>query len=244
MARLLLFLAVLPNLCSCAVFLEDFENGVDLIGAGWSIQNLSQPTSNAVWFVGSTQPVPQNNGIACVQVFGDGPVNSDISSWLITPQLLIDNGFILRFVTRSRALAQDRIEVRLNTLGTTNAGSRSTSVGDFTALLTSINPQLDGSYLNALMEISIPITGLSGPTLSRFGFRYYVPDSDINGDFVLIDTVSVIDTSAPEPIAGSCVGVGLLWIALASRRQRPCSSCGRWPVLSRAPIRDRSNASS
>jgi hypothetical protein len=120
--------------------------------------------------------------------------NGDISAWLITPPMTIKNGDVLTFYTRAMDDTQfpiytiDRMQVRGNfTDGTANVGTSSTSVGSFTTLLLDINPgmvenDLGGYPYTEWEEFSITFSGITGTVKNaRLAFRYFMPDSGIEG---------------------------------------------------------------
>ena len=195
------------------VFSEDFDNFANLTAQGWSFQNNSISAANP-WFADThNPPVP---GLSDPFVSADfsstgvtDPTGGNISNWMLTPQLSFSNGFLLQFYTSSVGDPPDRLEVRLSTNGASgDVGNTDTSVGDFTTLLLSINPSLvsvfsPGGYPTTWTQYSITLSGLSGPTNGRFGFRYYVTDGGINGtnsNSIGVDLVQLSDT-VPEPSA-------------------------------------------
>ena len=59
------------------------------------------------------------------------------------------------------------------------------------------------------------------PTAGRFGFRYFLPDTLANGDYIGIDTVSVenvVVAAVPEP--GSLLGLAVGGLILVSKLRR------------------------
>src|SRR5690606_24557748 len=136
-------------------FTENFDDITTLAGSGWFQKNNSAPAgTNPFWFQGnppsSGGPFIAYNGannayIACNFNSTAGGTGT-ISNWLVTPNRTFKNGDVLTFYTRKYDVGQDypdRLEVRLSTNGaSTNVGESATAVGDFTTLLTSINPTL------------------------------------------------------------------------------------------------------
>lgn len=120
--------------------------------------------------------------------------NGDISAWLITPPMTIKNGDVLTFYTRAMDDTQfpiytrDRMQVRGNfTDGTANVGTTASSVGSFTTVLLDINPNivendLGGYPYTEWEEFSITFSGITGTVKNaRLAFRYFMPDSGIEG---------------------------------------------------------------
>jgi len=190
------------------VFTEDFNDFSDLTAAGWTFQNNSVSPGNP-WFADTHGPIP---GLSDPSVSADfsstdvnAPTGGNISNWMLTPQLSFDNGYVLNFYTSSVGDPPDRLEIRLSTNGGSgNVGNTDVSVGDFTVLLLSINSTLaPGGYPVTWTQYSITLSGLSGPTSGRFGFRYFVTDGGIGGansNSIGVDLVQ-LSNAVPEPPA-------------------------------------------
>jgi|GEM_PF-886659 len=175
---------------------EDFADITTLPAAGWAQQNLSNPVGSTTWFQGNSTVFSSQAGAATAYIganFNSTTGANTISNWLFTPTRTLNNGDVYTFWTRNASTTfPDRLEVRLSTNGSsTNAGSSATSVGDFTNLLLTIDPNLDGSYPTVWTQYTITISGLAGPTSGRLAFRYFVTDggpSGNNSNFIGIDT--------------------------------------------------------
>ena len=148
----------------------------------------------------------------------------EISNWLITPTLSFNNGDTLSFWSRTStgSIYPDRLEVRFSNVGGTDVGSDDTSVGSFTTLLLSINPNLEvGGYPDEWAQQSVTISGLSGATNGAIAFRYTVnaggPAGD-NSNYIGIDSVS-ITAAVPEPTTWALMALGLGAIGLRRRKQ-------------------------
>ena len=88
--------------------------------------------------------------------------------------------------------------MRLSTNGASaNVGGTAASVGDFTTLLLTVNPALNGGYPDSWTLFTATISGLGGPVSGRFAFRYNVADTSVNADYIGIDTLSV---NAPQSL--------------------------------------------
>src|SRR5262249_7199215 len=111
----------------------------------------------------------------------------------------------------------DRLELRLSTNGaSTNVGATDASVGDFSTLLLTINPALAlNGYPSAWTQFNVAISGLSGSTAGRFAFRSSVPGTDVNGDYIGIDTLTV---ATPEPSTLLLMSAGIVGARLRRRR--------------------------
>lgn len=202
-----------------------FDSVAALPGAGWTIINNSTPGGSTSWFQGDTGIFSSQSGAANSYVAANfnaaPPLGGDISLWLLLPPLTLLPGDSIVFFTRTEAASPfaDRMEVRLSTNGgSSDVGATTTSVGDFTTLLATINPtQTIGLYPETWTAFTLPIPVLT-PTLSRIGFRYFVTDTTANGNYIGIDTVSI--TSIPEPASFFTLGFAGIALGLVGARQR------------------------
>jgi hypothetical protein len=217
---------------------EDFEGTVsDLTTAGWAITNNSDPVGTLDWFKPADSAVFAAHLGTDTSYVGSNFEAVDtlgtISNWLLTPSLSLQNGDMISFYTRATAaeIAPDVLEVRLSTAGnSTNVGATATSVGDFTTLLTTVNPNvtvgLADSYPITWTQYSVTLSGLaSGGVTGRFAFRSTVIDGGIGGtnsDYLGVDTVRVIRASVAAPEPGTITLCLLGGIALFSRRRYHC----------------------
>ncbi len=202
---------------------ENFDGGVP---SGWTAVNNSVPLGTTSWFQGSPAVFSSQQGAANSYVaanFNNGAGISTISDWLILPTSTYRNGDTLSFYTRTvdEPNYADRLEVRFSNVGGTNVGSTATSVGTFSSLLLSVNPDLDvDGYPNAWTQYSVTLSGLSGATNGAFAFHYTVPSggpSGDNSDYIGIDTVSI--SAVPEPSTYLMLGAGLGLVGLARQRK-------------------------
>ncbi|NGF77183.1 T9SS type A sorting domain-containing protein [Fluviicola sp. SGL-29] len=220
MKRKLLFGLVLsaslsmPFTGNSQAFTENFDNITTLTGSGWFQQNNSSPVgTNPVWFQGNPPstggPFIAYNGadnayIAC-NFNSTAGGSGTISNWLVTPNRTFRNGDVITFYTRKYDIGQDypdRMEVRLSANGaSTNVGTGATAVGDFTTLLTSINPSLIvGGYPRQWTLYTITISGLPAPTSGRIAFRYFVTGAGptgTNSDYIGLDNVVYTPYTCP-----------------------------------------------
>ena len=194
----------------------NFDVVSTLPNEGWVQINHSEPLGKGVWAQGNPlgYPAQTGNPDAFIGVgFESGTGVATLSNWLLTPTLVLQNGDTMTFWTRTVDDIQfpDRLQVRLSTNGpSTNIGTTSTQVGDFTTLLLDINPtyQIGGatSYPNVWTQYTVTVTGVPSPTAARFAFRYFVegggPSGD-NSDGIGIDTLTVNSCNAPPGISGT-----------------------------------------
>ena len=203
-------------------FDEGFED-VDLLpGAGWVLQNNSDPLGASGWFQGNDEVFAAHDGpddayIAANFANVDGA--GTISNWLLTPEFELHDGTEIRFWTREPAESDwaDRLQVRLSTSGASDdVGSSASDVGDFTELLLEINEsQTVGAYPNAWTEYTITLGDSHDGHTGRVAFRYFVEDGGASGsagDYIGIDSFSVTQPEGPSP--GSCQDPATIdWLA-------------------------------
>jgi hypothetical protein len=205
------------------------DEGFDtVLPAGWTTVNNSSPLGSISWFQGNSAVFPAFDGATNAYIgvnFNSGSGVSTLNNWLITPALALNNGDTVSFFTRTvdTPAFPDRLELRLNSLNTLNVGTTATTVGDFTTLLTSVNPTLTASgYPSTWTQITASITGLSGPTTARLALRYTVPNGGPNGansDYIGVDRFKVVSNAvvAPEPAS---LALFALALPLVRRRRK------------------------
>lgn len=181
------FLSFLNNKLSAQVtsLTENFDA---VLPSGWvAVNHSTNGGSGKSWDQGDTRKFDAYTGvgnsyaIADYHSVGKGGTGT-ISNWLITPELNFANGGAISFYTRTATGSQfpDRLEVRLSTNGSsTNVGSTSGDVGDFTTVLVEINKDLQtGGYPEDWTQFTANIP--KGGT-GRIAFRYYVTDGGSGG---------------------------------------------------------------
>lgn len=202
---------------------ENFDGGVP---AGWTIVNNSEPSGITDWFQGNPLVFDSHQGAADSYIaanFNAGADLANISDWLILPTQTFYNGDKLSFFSRVPALSffPDRLEVRFSAVGGADVGHTADSVGTFTTLLLSINPNLDlFGYPEQWTQFTATISGLSGATNGALAFRYVVEDGGPDGpnsSFIGIDTLQV--SSVPEPGSYLMLGLGLGLIGVLRQRR-------------------------
>jgi len=203
---------------------EGFDDVSTLAGSGWTQTNSSAPAGTTGWFQGNDGVFGSHSGAANSYIaanFENAGFGGNISNWLITPTLTFTSRLFLTFSTRGNGFLPDRLEVRLSTNGGSgDVGSSDTSVGDFTTLLATINPLLGGDYPTDWTTYTLYLGEYAGPTLGRLAFRYFVPDTSLNADYIGIDSVSV---RVPEPATLGLFAMSLIamaFVMLGPRRRR------------------------
>ena len=184
---------------SPADFSEGFDDIALLPGQGWYFQNNSDVPGLTDWFQGNDTVFPAQAG-ATTAYIGANYNNTDgsqISNWMLTPELSLHNGDTISFWTRTVAGSTypDRLQVRLSTVGaSTNVGTGPADVGDFITLLEDINPTLAlGGYPESWTQYTITLSGIPSGATGRIAWRYYVPTDagplGNNSNYIGIDTV-------------------------------------------------------
>ena len=190
-----------------AVFTENFDTFASLATAGWTQTNQSSPVGASTWAQGGGTAFATggyNGGATSFALvnFNSTTGAGTISNWLMTPVITLENGDVISFYTRQGGAAPsyaDRMEVRLSTNGATTAGPFGVGdVGDYTTLIANINPeQTQAGYPLTWTQYTYTVSGLTGPTASKIGFRYYVTNGGPAGDnsnIIGIDALSVTRT--------------------------------------------------
>jgi hypothetical protein len=222
-AGLLLLFAGSPVQAS-VILNQGFDNISTLAGSGWAMTNNSSPAGTTSWFQGNPVIFSSQAGAPDAYIaanFNNAASPGNISDWLLTPVVSLQYNLQFVFYTRTEANSTfpDRLELRLSTSGSsTNVGSSDSSVGDFTNLVLTVNPTLSvGGYPSDWTQFTANFIGLGVPASGRFAFRYYVPDTVNNADYIGIDTVSITqDVPEPATMALFALGFG----AIAWRRLR------------------------
>ncbi len=196
-------------------YTEEFDTLLNVTARGWVITNNSKPLGTVSWIQGFNYIsmyhglTPGKTGGPFNYLYGTGmsgnpsASGSDFvmttsecgsgvaycSNWLISPEITMKNGDIIKFYTRTYdnpAVGADRLQVRLNTVNSSaDVGRDTTSVGNFSTILLDINPEWKlqgaGSYPGDWQQYSAVVTGMPIPKKARVGFRYFVPNGGPQG---------------------------------------------------------------
>jgi hypothetical protein len=183
-------------------FTEGFDNVGTLWSNGWAQENRSSSLgTQPLWFQGDPSTFVALNGADTSYIAANynslGGTGTSISNWLFAPTSTFHNGEKFIFWTRTvdQPNFPDRLQVRMSLNDTsTYVGTTAGSVGDFSTLLLSVNPNLTRfDYPNVWTQYTLIISGLSGPTVGRIAFRYFVGGggpSGSNSEYIGIDSVS------------------------------------------------------
>lgn len=182
-------------------FVEALTENFDVVSplpTGWAEQNNSNPGGLSSWFQGNPAAMTSFNGApdAYIAANYQNTGGTNISNWLFMPAMTnISNGDFITFYSRIPDGTEwpDRLQVRLSAAGaSTNVGTTDASVGDFTTLLLTINPNLvTNVYPKTWTKFTATVSGLAAPINGRFAFRYWVTDdgSGTNANYIGIDNV-------------------------------------------------------
>ena len=91
--------------------------------------------------------------------------------------LVVKNGDSISFYTRgdTTGIYTNRMQVLMDTLGSTYVGHDLNSVGGYTTMLFDINPsQSPGGYPTSWKKYKYTFSGFTGSKNIRIGFRHYV----------------------------------------------------------------------
>jgi hypothetical protein len=204
----LVLVGLASQLSAATLLTENFNDVAGLTLSGWSIVNNSVPAGTTVWEQGNSSIFSAESGdddSYAAANFNAAAPGGNISLWLLTPLLSLRNGDTISFYTRvDNTGFFDQLQVRLSQSGSSSdVGATATSVGSFDTLLGTVNPALSADgYPDAWTLYSFQVTGLGAPATGRYGFRYVVTDTSVNGDYIGLDSITIAgerEEVIPEP---------------------------------------------
>lgn len=184
---------------------ENFDDVASLTGKGWVRNNQSTPLGTTNWFQGNPAVFAAASGAPNSYIaanFENSRAGGIISNWLLTPTVALTSRQTLDFSLRLLGEGfLDTVEVYLSTNGS------STTLTDF-VLLQTYSAGLDTGWTDETIIVDGSGTG-------RYAFRYFVDNTNINGNWIGIDNVTV---DIPEPTSTALFGIAILGLALSRRR--------------------------
>lgn len=189
---------------------EGFNNIGTLGGSGWLAGYASTPAGTTGWFQGNSGVFEASSGAAdsyiAANYLNAGSPAGSVDTWLVTPLVTVLGYTGISFDTRTAGgLPGDNLQVYYNNLGTTN-------IADFVLMGTISSATYPLDWAN------FDFTYTAGTADVRFAFRYTVANTDVEGDYIGIDSVNI--RGVPEPEALGMLAAGLLLMPLALRRRR------------------------
>ena len=184
------------------ILAEGFDN-VPAILTTWTVTNQSSPLGATAFGQGASTVFPSQTGVPTSFIsanYNNTTGAGTISTWLITPQVLLQNGDIIKFWTRTAPGAPfaDRMEVRSSQGAAFTTPVGAADVGSFNTVHLQINPTLltgPTNYPDVWTEYTITVGGVSvTPVPMNLAFRYFVTNggpSGSNSNFIGIDTFSI-----------------------------------------------------
>lgn len=202
------------------VLSEGFDNVAALPAAGWVQVNNSAAPAGTPWFQGNSGIFPAfsgaDNSYAAANFLGTGATTGAISNWLILPALTLDSSSVLSFMVRAGGDGfLDKLEVRFSPNGaSTDVGTTSTSVGDFSVLLGTFS--YGDTAMSDWTSQSFLLSGLGSATTGRLALRYVVDDVATAGNYLGVDSLSVT-AAIPEPATYLLMALGVAGLVLRRR---------------------------
>jgi len=202
------------------VLSEGFDNVATLPVAGWVQTNNSSTPVGTGWFQGNAGVFPAAAGAPGAYIaanfLGTSAAAGAISEWLLTPVLTLDATSTLSFAVRNGGEGYlDTLEVRFSAAGaSTNVGTTSTSIGDFTTLVGTFSSSFTPTDWTTL---TASFSNLVTPTSGRVAFRYVVSNVATAGNYLGIDSVVITAAVVPEPTSLALMALGVAGLLLRRR---------------------------
>lgn len=222
---------------SQAAYFEGFDNVSSLISNGdplkWAWLNQSDnPSSDGGWWQASStlsersfnaQAGPDNSYAWAGFASTTGGAGAKISNWFISPTMDFATGDTFSYWSRTSigSAYPDRLQVRLSRSGTSlDVGSTSSSFGDFSEIVEEINPlETASGYPETWTQYTTTITG--APFTGRIGFRYFITDPAVNGNYIGLDSFNTTASiTVPEPSTFAMAGISLALLAVLRKNRR------------------------
>jgi len=199
------------------ILIENFDDVTNLTGNGWALVNHSSPVGQTGWFQGEDAIFSAYEGSDNSYLganFNNAGFGGQISNWLITPFLSLNEASYLTFYTRRNdSEFFDSLEVRYTMSDSTDVGVGAGDVGDFSSMGL-VELLLAGSdYPTDWIQVRVTF-GNIGFGEGRIGLRYFVDDTSANGDYIGIDSLVV---GVPEPTSLAVLGLGVLGLVRLRR---------------------------
>lgn len=188
---------------------EGFDDFPGILSNGWSQVNNSNPQGPTMWAQGdggigvdTGHSGDTTSYITDTFTATSASASGNISDWVISPPVTIDNGDSITIwtVSYNSSTYPDRVEVRISPNAGSDVGADDASVGDFTTLVVAVNPELNTTDYPAVVDGATwtrfggEVTGLPGATSCRVAIRYYITDGGFtgsNGSSVGVDDLEV-----------------------------------------------------
>lgn len=178
---------------SAQVLTEGFDDVAGLGAAGW-VQLSNGSAAGDGWFQGNDGIFPAAAGAANSYAAANWVSSTgSVSDWLMTPALSLPAGGMVDFSLRLLGEGfLDTVQVY-----TSNSGG-GTDTASFT-LLGSYAASSDTSWLS----LSLALPAMDG----RIGFRYVIGDTELQGNYAGLDSLSVT-AAIPEPATALLMALG------------------------------------
>lgn len=223
-----------PSASAQTLLGQHFDNIAADLSNGWIATNMSNPLGAQQWqqgtlvigeiaLTGDSTSYAENSFQAT-----DANGSGTISDWFISPAVTLEDGdsIALWTISFNSNAFPDRLEVRISPNGGSSVGADENSVGDFTNLVFSINPNLNTTDYpsvtglgNTWTRFGGAVTGLGAPTSCRVAMRYFVTDgggTGANSSSIGVDELDVFRGS-------SSIGISERALADVSLKPNPTS---------------------
>ncbi len=175
---------------------QHFDDIAGSLANGWIATNKSNPLGPQQWqqgtlVIGAIALTGDSTSYAENSFQATDPAGAGtISDWFISPAVTLTDGdsIALWTISFNSNAFPDRLEVRISPIGGSDVGADENSVGDFTTLVFSINPNLNTTDYPSITgqgdtwtRFGGEVSGLGAPTSCRVAMRYFVTDGGGTG---------------------------------------------------------------